>query len=405
MYPRARAGVRYIRSRVVPSARGVPGAPRLAGRPLRNMARYPIVAAAGAALMLLAAPRATSAARTPDLRRTSHDTAGDPAGVAAAAETLHVNAAAALQSRHQRGPALRADGSRENPYSSLQAAKEHIIRQHRARRDGSASGSSIRHVQIHAGQYAPIAIDHPALSGIHWRGAGRDLTAVSGGKEIPRARFEPWPKVPGAFVASIAGLDADDLGSMVSGNEVADCQSDKVGLSYGGEAMVNARWPNQPEAVDETAPWAWSRAVSGCNSSSVGGSHSTFALDVNDDPDALRLLKWRAEAEGYVHGYWEWDWGDSYAPISNIWRQGGVVELSYFSAPTCKPGARWMGVNLCTFHQAPCSHMSTALWLLAECPIVRHVAGVASVRARCTTRVLRRCKELPRVLFPTPTAV
>ena len=59
---------------------------------------------------------------------------------------------------------------------------------------------------------------------------GPDITTVSGGIEIPWDRFEPWAEVPGSYVASIAGLGAEDLGAMVSGNEVADCQSDKVGI-------------------------------------------------------------------------------------------------------------------------------------------------------------------------------
>ena len=214
-----------------------------------------------------------------------------------AAATLHVSSSAAA------GPASASDGSAASPYRSLQAAKDHIIRQHT--RDGA---SSIRHIRIHPGTYSAVSIDHPALSGTSWRGAGRNLTTVSGGIEIPRERFKPWSEVSGAYVASIAGLGADSLGAMVGGNEVADCQSDKVGLSFGGDAMTNARWPNQVEPVDETAPWAWSHAKGGCKPArgvaARGGS--TLTMDTNEDPDALRLLKWGEEADAWVHGYWEW---------------------------------------------------------------------------------------------------
>ena len=54
------------------------------------------------------------------------------------AATLHVSSSAAA------GPASASDGSAASPYRSLQAAKDHIIRQHT--RDGA---SSIRHIQIH----------------------------------------------------------------------------------------------------------------------------------------------------------------------------------------------------------------------------------------------------------------
>ena len=180
----------------------------------------------------------------------------------------------------------------------------HIIRQHAC--DGG-SGRRIRRVQIGPGRYSPLSVDHPALSGVHWQGAGLNLTIVSGGIEIPRPQFKPWTNVTGVYVASIAGLGADSLGAMISGNEVADCQHDKVGLSFDGEAMTLARWPNQAPAADDTAPWRWSRAQGGCKRS-LGGS--TFAMSIQDDPDALRLLRWNSEPDAFVHGYWEWDWGD-----------------------------------------------------------------------------------------------
>lgn len=270
-------------------------------------------------------------------------------GAAAATAVVDESSATLHVSSADTGRASALDGSATRPYRSLQAAKDHIIRQHA--RDGA---SSIRHVQIHPGTYSAVAIDHPALSGTSWRGAGRNLTTVSGGIEIPRGRFKPWPEVPGAYVASIAGLGADSLGAMVSGNEVADCQSDKVGLSFGGDAMTNARWPNKVEPVDETAPWAWSHAKTGCRPThGVARGGSTFSIDTNEEPDALRLLKWAEEADGWVHGYWEWDWGDAFAPISSVQRRGDMVELSYKDAPTCKPNARWMGVNLLCELDAP----------------------------------------------------
>eukprot|EP01052_Picozoa_sp_SAG31_P039910 SAG31_NODE_5645_length_2405_cov_1.681266_1_plen_212_part_00 len=144
--------------------------------------------------------------------------------------TLHVDAAAAAlptgATKSER--ALRtshADGSVAHPFRSLQAAKDYIISNH-----AQNGVSGVHTVRIRAGRYAPIAIDHEALSGIKWRGAGRNLTIVSGGIEIPQNRFKPWSRVPGAYVASIAGLRASSLGKMVSGNEVSDCQNDKVGL-------------------------------------------------------------------------------------------------------------------------------------------------------------------------------
>ena len=73
-----------------------------------------------------------------------------------------------------------ADGSSANPFRSLQDAKEYVIRQHHTH----SNASGVRRVLIHAGHYLPVAIDHPALSGIEWRGAGQNATIISGVRSL-----------------------------------------------------------------------------------------------------------------------------------------------------------------------------------------------------------------------------
>ena len=106
-------------------------------------------------------------------------------------------------------------------------------------------------------------------------------------------------------MASLSGLGADDLGRMVSGNGVSDCQHDKVGLSYGHKVMTLARWPNVKVPIDETAPWRWSRSHSSCVYSDLG---TTIPINITAEPEALRLLKWADENEPFLHGYFDWDW-------------------------------------------------------------------------------------------------
>ena len=255
--------------------------------------------------------------------------------------TVHVAATAHTGAAQAR----MTDGSAANPFQSLQDAKEHIIRLHSRGSNGVAHHAHVRRVLIQPGQYLPLAIDHVALSGVEWRGAGANTTSISGGIEIPRNLFKPWEAVPGAFVASIAGLGAADLGAMVSGNEVSDCQNDKVGLSYDGSSMVNARWPNEePAGTTAPNPWHWARAMGGCARAADGSS--TFTMNISGDPHFPAFDKWSAEQDPFVHGYWEWDWGDSYARVAKVQHRGDTVEVAYRSAPTCKPGARWMAVNL-----------------------------------------------------------
>eukprot|EP01047_Picozoa_sp_COSAG01_P041727 COSAG01_NODE_3597_length_5894_cov_1.898188_7_plen_343_part_00 len=216
--------------------------------------------------------------------------------------TLHVSVAAAQAASLGHQP---ADGTPARPYHTVQAAKEHIIQRYTQYGD-----SGVGRVLLHPGTYAPFAVDHEAFSGIEWRGAGQHMTTVSGGIEIPRQRFKPWPNVSGAYVANLAGLGVQSLGAMVSGNEVSDCQQDKVGLSYNGNRMTIARWPNEVLPRDETAPYKWARAMQGCRATRFG---STFATNINEKPDVLRMLKWRDEPDAFLHGYYEWDWCPAFA--------------------------------------------------------------------------------------------
>ena len=197
--------------------------------------------------------------------------------------TIHVDSKAAL---HGGGT-----GDAAKPFKSLEQAKQHII-------DNKRFAASVFTVLIHPGTYAPLALDHPKLSGSLWAGAvPAEPPVVSGGVHIPMERFQPWSGHSKAWVASVAGLTAEsEFGSMISGNEVVDCQHDKVGLSSGGRMLTLARWPNT-NPTNVSSPWRWARAR---NSAQM---HSSFLVDPSETPDATRVLKWADEPDGWIHGY------------------------------------------------------------------------------------------------------
>lgn len=109
-------------------------------------------------------------------------------------------------------------------FTTLAAARQHII-------DATAAGgldatdSSVR-VEIGPGRYnEPLHLDHPALSGVTWKGMPAEdgsLPIISGGIEVPVSRFEPWEDHKEIVVASLSGLNASDLGGMISGDAVSE---------------------------------------------------------------------------------------------------------------------------------------------------------------------------------------
>ena len=252
----------------------------------------------------------------------------------------------------------RSDGSRSRPFKTLDEAKRFLIRLRNVNDDTVSNTilSSNVIVRIYPGEYGPLSIDHPALSFVSWEGSLNSDTAaaaaastrrpiVSGGIEVPNERFELDPTTQ-TFVASLDGLGADDLGNMVHGDCVDDCQHDKVGVTFGGEPMILARWPNAPANVKSPKTWT---NVGAC-------SDNGFFMNLDENPEATRMLRWADEEHPYVHGYWSWDWADCYGRVLNVTREddGNSVHLLYADTlPSCKTGARFMGVNLLCELDAP----------------------------------------------------
>ena len=71
-------------------------------------------------------------------------------------------------------------------------------------------------------------------------------------------------------------------------------------------------------------------------------------------PPAHRPTPARPPSLNLQHIYAEWDWADAYALVTDIRVDAdGYVNLEYDGAPSCKPYARWMGVNLLCELDAP----------------------------------------------------
>ena len=122
-----------------------------------------------------------------------------PSSPATLRADLHVDAKAL---------SLLSDGSLSRPFHSLSKAAEHIIWYPHPK-------GTRRTVWIRPGTYSPLCLDHIALSGVSWRGMPEAAKpVVSGGIEVPRDRFKRWASGDGAYVTSIDGLGADDLGGM-----------------------------------------------------------------------------------------------------------------------------------------------------------------------------------------------
>lgn len=180
-------------------------------------------------------------------------------------------------------------------FTTLAAARAHIISVMEPAGLGATGVTPPRaHVKIGPGRYyEALQLDHPALSGVHWEGVPAEdgsLPIISGGVEVPVSLFERWAGHENIMTARLSDINGSDLdlGGMVSGNAVSECQHDKVGLTLNGEPMVVARWPNINLDDPNTGPdgWEWTHA----NVNDDGIEHAGFKTmsNVSDPGTPLR---------------------------------------------------------------------------------------------------------------------
>ena len=143
-----------------------------------------------------------------------------------------------------------------------------------------------------------------------------------------------------ASLAGIVGLESHNLGSMVEGGCVGDCQHNKTWLSFGGNLMQLARWPNSANLT--SSGWKWAHATN--------GTMNSITLDA---AAAARAVTWKKEIEAagnqsvaFTHGYWEWDWADCFRKIGDIDTVSDTLTFETNMSVTPKTNARWYATNL-----------------------------------------------------------
>lgn len=153
-----------------------------------------------------------------------------------------------------------------------------------------------------------------------------------------------------------AGLSdlANTSGNFQTGWECAN--GDRTEFFFNGTAMTLARHPNK--AAGPGATWQYMRqgAVLGATSFVAGTDDSAGGLPVDAGAPFLRNLS----AGAWAHGYWTWDWADSFAPLagvgirSKLSPQANVtVKLREAPAYGLKSGSRYVLLNSRSMLDAP----------------------------------------------------
>ena len=229
--------------------------------------------------------------------------------IATSTSTTNIYVALPGTIKHQ----LKELGTLEQPFSSLEAARDHL-------RTGYAN-TTTRIISLADGHYAlkhPFFLDERDSGSkaypIRYQSLHNNST-LFGGVEIPKSAFEQ-SSISNVFVANLyqcCNITKSSLGSLSNPYPKA-----KMELFYGSKPMTLARDPNIGDDILRT--WQW---VGYENMTSIANSTTTF-----DFADHVTAKKWMESMSNdaarndtgnfWLHGYWKFDWRDTFVSVSNI---------------------------------------------------------------------------------------
>lgn len=214
-------------------------------------------------------------------------------------------------------------GSPSNPFRTLESARDAVRKlktENRLPKDGLT-------VWLGAGEYArtnafrlTAADSGTADSPITWRAQTNAPARLAGSIALRDFRPVTAPairaRLPEAArsqvrVCNLRALGIDAFGRMNSRGFARATTPAHHELFVAGRPMTLARWPNEG-AFERIAGFPKTAGENDGHGGNIGKIESGFFY-AGDRPRA-----WKPSPEIWVHGYWSWDWANSYERIENL---------------------------------------------------------------------------------------
>ncbi len=232
-------------------------------------------------------------------------------------------------------------GTKARPFATLEKARDRIRAMKRSH--GLPKGGVT--VWLRAGVYELSATFKlgPHDSGtegapVVYRAYPREKVSIIGGRRIsgftPVRDAEALRRIEPPYQDKILQLDLKaigitDFGKLVPRGFSIPTQPAALQLFFQDRPMTLARWPNTGWAEVGTTP--------------EGGDDDSFTY-LGDRP-----LLWREDDDVWLHGYWNWDWADSYLKIRSIDPQEKRITIypaDGIRGKGFKPGQRYYALNI-----------------------------------------------------------
>lgn len=178
----------------------------------------------------------------------------------------------------------RNPGTEQAPFATLERA-----------RDAVRGGGT---VWLAGGVYERTAslILGPEDSNVMWYGLPGEPVRITGGRRL--TGFTPSSGRPNVWQADLKAQGITDFGKLTARGFGRSPAPAALELFFNGKPMPLARWPNRGWAYIDTVPGG------------AQGGRFTVATE--------RIRLWAGAPDAWVHGYWTYDWADSYERIVSI---------------------------------------------------------------------------------------
>lgn len=224
-------------------------------------------------------------------------------------------------------------GSATQPFATLEKARDaaRALRSH----DPSVAGGIT--IYLRGGDYPRAAVleltaedsgtaDSPTV----WRACQDETVRVLGGQQLPvfqpisdaqvAARFDE-PARSHVREVDLRAIGVTATGTLSSRGFGRPTTPAHCELFWNGEPMTLARWPNEGQ---------WEHIAgfpqAGAQDDGHGGKIGQLADGFNYGGD--RPQRWRDPSDLWVHGYWSWDWANSYERVTDLDREQRLVKTA-----------------------------------------------------------------------------
>jgi hypothetical protein len=214
------------------------------------------------------------------------------------------------------------EGSEAKPFLTLERARDAV---RELKRSGSLPAAGLT-VWLREGDFVRTnaleltEADSGSPGPIAWRGYREERVRLLGGRKLEGFKAVTDPEVlrrldekarAHLVQFNLRELGITDFGEMKSrgfgrASTPAHCE-----LFYGGRPMTLARWPNEGQ---------WEKIAGFPEATGTGDEHGGNIGDLKGGflYAGERPRHWKNTGDLWVHGYWAWDWANSYERVAEL---------------------------------------------------------------------------------------